>query len=129
MMARPRLYLAAAWLMPAAVLSQIGLALFGVPLAFHGLIGAVVGLLSLLLIRLALVTPASHSQRALAVALGLLIGLQPCLIALRLIVPAVGALHAVNAFVILGVALALALDVDETQTASSPDPRTAGSGR
>ena len=123
---RRQLYLAAAWLMPLAVLAQIGMALFGIPLLIHGVLGGVIGLLSLLLIRLVLLVRPSRSQRALALALVGLIGLQPCLIALRPALHAAGALHELNAFVILGVACALALDVEETQTSSHVQPGAAG---
>jgi hypothetical protein len=111
------MYVAAAWLMPLAVLSQIGLALFGVPLAIHGTLGAMIGFLALFLTRRALAAGAAHSQRILATALVALVGLQPCLIALRSVLPAIAAVHEVNAFVILAVACALALDADEAQTA------------
>lgn len=111
-------YLAAAWLMPPAVLSQIGLALFGVPLPIHGVLGVMIGLLALLLTRLGVAASAARSQRVLALALVGLIGLQPCLIALRSASLVFAAVHEVNAFIILAVACALALDTEEPQTAS-----------
>jgi hypothetical protein len=113
MLIRSRHYPAVVWLMPLAVLSQIGLALFGIPLVIHALLGIVVGGLALFVNRLVLATNASQSQRVLAIALVGLLALQPCLIALKAILPLLAAVHEVNAFVILGVSCALALDVEE----------------
>ena len=115
---RHQLYLGAVWLMPLAVLSQIGLALFGVPLVIHAVLGVMIGLLAVLLVRLVFTARASRSQRILAIALVGLLGLQPCLIALRSVVPEVILAHQVNAFVILGIACALALDTEEMQVST-----------
>lgn len=111
-----RHYPAVVWLMPLAVLSQIGLALFGIPLAIHALLGIVVGGLALFINRLVLATNPSQSQRVLAIALVGFLALQPCFIVLKAMLPLLGAVHEVNAFVILGVSCALALDVEETSS-------------
>lgn len=101
-----------AWLMPPAVLTQIGLALFGAPLPVHAVLGLGVGFLAL---SLRLLTPASrfsNSQRALTGGLLAALCLQPCLIALRVLWLPAGAVHQINAFLIFGIAIALALDSD-----------------
>lgn len=128
-MAGHRSYIAAAWLMPLAVLTQIGLALFGIPLEAHAVLGILVGALAVLLARLALADSASRSQRVLATVLAGLIGLQPCFIALRPIVPPLAAVHEVNAFVILAVSCALALDIEDSGSDSRVPAEMVGPNR
>jgi hypothetical protein len=55
----------------------------------------------------------SQSQRVLSILLIGLLGLQPCLVAAAAVSPVSFTLHAINAFVILAVALALALDAED----------------
>lgn len=125
-----RFYLVVVWLMPLAVLSQIGLAFFGVPIPVHGALGLIVGMLGLLLIWCMRTTDASRSQRALACILVGLIGLQPFLLLLGAASSVLAAVHGINALVILGLASALALDSEDTVTRSraqsgmaSPNPQ------
>lgn len=105
-----RTYLLVARLMPLAVLGQVGLAVFGIPLAGHAVLGGIVGAMAILLVWLVRAINPPSSQHSLAFGLLALVGLQPFFIALSPRFPALAALHAINGFVILGVALALALD-------------------
>lgn len=128
MIATRRYYFAAAWLMPLAVLSQIGLALFGIPLVVHTMLGILVGVLAILLARLTLAHCVSRSQRLLATLLVGLIGLQPWLIALRQVVPLLASVHEINAFAVLAVSCALALDVEEIESDRAVSPTSAEVG-
>jgi hypothetical protein len=112
------MYLVAAWLLPVLLLSQIGLAFFGVSLAVHGILGAIIGLLAVFIVWLLLADHFSGSHRTLGFGLIGLIGIQPWLIAFRSEVSGLGTVHAINAFVILALACALALDAEDTQTGS-----------
>ena len=116
----PRSYLVVARLMPLAVLSQVGLAMFGIPLAGHVVIGGIVGAMAILLVWLVRAANPPSSQHSLALGLLALVGLQPCLIALSPRFSALAVLHGINGFVILGVALALALDAEGAGTGSRP---------
>lgn len=113
-----RTYLLVARLMPLAVLGQVGLAVFGIPLAGHAVLGGIVGAMAILLVWLVRAINPPSSQHSLAFGLLALVGLQPCFIALSPRFSALVALHAINGFVILGVALALALDSEETGNSS-----------
>jgi hypothetical protein len=126
---RHQTYVVAVWFLPVALLSQIGLAFFGVPLAIHGTLGAIVGIVALVLVCLQAAAHAARSHRMLGFGMVGLIGIQPWLIAFRPEFSALGTVHAINAFVILALACALALDAEDTQTSSRAQPGIAAPDR
>jgi hypothetical protein len=124
-----RVYLVLARLLPVAVLSQIGLALFGIPLAVHAIVGVAIGMMAILLVWLTHTLRLTGSQWVLSVGLVALVGLQPCFILLSMRLSVLEALHPINAFVILGLALALGLDTDESGSDSRRQPEVPSTRR
>lgn len=113
-----QLYPALAWLVLIAVFGQVALAMFGVSFRAHVALGAAIGALSLLLALIAYRAQLSGTSRTLSVVLPCLLVLQLLFIGFDTYLPILTDLHAINAFVILGVALVLALDAEDEETIS-----------
>lgn len=106
-------FLAVAWLFVACCVIQVflaGLGVFDDPAAFvtHREFGYLFGLLTIVLIVLALVGRLPRSFAALSALMLVLFALQSVFVVLRTSAPEVAALHPLNGFVILLVAIFLA---------------------
>ncbi len=129
-------HLGAAWLFVACVVFQVFLAGLGVfdsaeSFATHRNFGYLFGWLTLILLVAAIVARLGARQISLAALLVVLFALQSVLVALRESAPAVAALHPLNGFMILLVAIVVARAATARWRArdmSAALPRPAGNG-
>ncbi len=119
-----------AWLLAAAAVVQVFLAGLGVfedpsRFAIHREFGYLISWFPLVLLVLAIVGRLGRRMIALSVLPGLLFVLQSVFVALRASAPFVAALHPVNGFLIIFVAIIAGLEARRIVSAGAPDARGA----
>ncbi|MEP6680249.1 MAG: DUF6220 domain-containing protein [Chloroflexota bacterium] len=122
-------YLYAAWLFVACLVVQVFLAGLGVfagaqNFATHTEFGRIFGLMTLILIPLAIIGRMGRRKIWLSVLVFVLFFLQGLFIALRDSAPAVAALHPVNGFLILWISILLAQSLWRERRSPAVEPST-----